>query len=397
MINKITGEASMVGFNGALETLPFLLLGPHAGVLADRVDRRKIMLVSDIVCALVLLLLAAVVLLNGKPPVEAILATSTIASCARAHFHPARNAAVPRLTPEGRVLEANAFSAMTFNFVFMAGLALSAVLLGVLYSSLGSSFYLYAVALNALSFLGSALFVVRLPSLEPERDALHEESHVLRDVKDGLRYLKGRHELKILFLIGLISNLMVAPFFPVYVKANQLWFGDMPQTLTWFECSFFVGMVIAGAYVAKAKVRAAGWGNIVGLLVCGLTVALMAYFRTIPWWCALNFAAGLALPFAWIPSDTYLQVSVPDSYRGRVQSLKTMISNGAQPIGLTLGGVIIDRLGLVFAFLLMGGGMAMATLVGLLDRPFRTLRVEEEAFYLDKEKAEQALAEAEPA
>lgn len=378
MINRITGEASMVGINGALETLPFLLLGPYSGVLSDRLDRKKIMLISDLVCASVLLVLGAVVAKLGNPPVFAIFATSLIASCARAFFHPARNASVPRVAPEGRVLEANAFSSMTFNFVFMAGLALSATILGVLYNSTATNFYLFSVLINAISFLASAIFVLKLPKIEPEKEKLQAEPHVGREIREGLRYVAGRHELKVMFAIAVISNLMIAPFFPVYVKSNELWFGNKPQTLTWFECSFFVGMVISGIYVAKAKVRSVGWGSIAGFTACGVTVACMPILRTLEWWVFLNFAAGLVLPFAWIPSDTYLQVSVPDQFRGRVQSLKTMLSNGAQPIGLTLGGVIIDRLGLVFAFLMMGGGMIGATLIGLFDRRFRNLRVEEE-------------------
>lgn len=379
MINRITGQASMVGINGALETLPFFLLGPYSGVLADRIDRKRIMLVSDLVCAFVLLVLAVVVSRTGNPPVTAIFATSLIASCARTFFHPARNAAVPRVAPEGRVLEANAFSSITFNFVFMSGLALSAIILGVLYSSTATNFYLFSVLINAFSFIGSAFFVTKLPSIEPEREKASEEPHVVEEVKAGLTYMTGRHDLKMLFVIALITNLMIAPFFPVYVKANELWFDNKPQTLTWFECSFFVGMMIAGLLVSKFNVKSVGWGNIFGLIGCGVAVGFMAYWRSLAMWVLLNFAAGIVMPFAWIPTDTYLQVSVPDQFRGRVQSLKTMLSNGAQPIGLTLGGVIIDRLGLVIAFLLMGGGMILAALVGLADRTLRNLRVEEEA------------------
>ena len=377
MINRITGQASMVGINGALETLPFFVLGPHAGVLADRIDRRKILLGSDLLCAFVLFCLAAIVAFAPTPPVAAIFATSLLAACARTFFHPARNAAVPRVAPEGRVLEANAFSSMTSNFTLMAGLAISAAILGVLYSSNGTNFYLLSILINATSFLGSAVFVARMPMIEPERDKAEAGSHVLSDVKEGVAYLSGRHDLKILFAIALLSNLLIAPFFPVYVKANELWFGNKPQTLTWFECAFFLGMVLAGGYVSHRKIRSVGWGNILGLSACGVMVALMAVIRTVESWLVLNFLAGIVLPFAWIPTDTFLQVSVPDQYRGRIQSLKTMLTNGSQPIGLTFGGLIIDRLGLFFAFMMMGGGMIVATLIGLFDREFRGLRVEE--------------------
>jgi MFS family permease len=377
MINRLTHQAAMVGFNGALEGLPFLLLSPYAGVLADRIDRRLLMIASDVVCAALLLILGAIVAFKGQPPVEAILVTSLLTCCARAFFHPARNAAIPRVVPEDRVMEANAFCAMTFNFVFLGGLSVSGVILAILFKSSGHSFYLFSIILNALSFVGSAAFLIGLPQIKPAKDESHVESHPLADLRAGLGYMRQRHDLKVLFVMLLITNLMISPFFPVYVKANELWFNNQPQNLSWWEAGFFAGMVITTAIFGKVKVRHVGWGNIVGYTGIGLSVVLMAVCKSFIGWLAFNFTAGIFGPLAWVPTDSHLQVSVPDAFRGRVQSLRMMTSQGVQPVGLALGGVLIDRFGLEVMFMIMGAGMAAATLVGLADRQFRGLVLEE--------------------
>ncbi|MBI3721644.1 MAG: MFS transporter, partial [Fimbriimonas ginsengisoli] len=169
MIKKLTGSAAMVGFNGVLECLPFLLIGPFAGVLADRLDRRRIMIASDLACFLTLLGLGLVVFLRPVPPVEAILATSALMFIARSFFLPSKNAAIPSIVPQDLLLKANAASAFTQNFVPMIGLALSAGVLGILYSISTTWFFLSAILVNSLSFLGSALFVRQLPALRAER------------------------------------------------------------------------------------------------------------------------------------------------------------------------------------------------------------------------------------
>ena len=85
---------------------------------------------------------------------------------------------------------------------------------------------------------------------------------------------------------------------------------------------------------------------------------------------------GLAIPFVDIPMMTWRQTAIPDEYRGRYNSLMSMVQNGITPIGLCLGGQMVDRVGVVNSFIIMGIGMFLASMSGLLDREFRNLRIE---------------------
>lgn len=373
MVEKVTGSIAMVGYVGALETLPYFLFSAYAGVIADQVDRKRIMLVSDLACGLLLSAFALAVYLHPKPPFAVIGGVAFALSTVRVFFWPAKNAAIPRLVPVDSVMEANALSSMTQNVMYLAGLGFSASVLAAMYAISPTGFFVLAFGVNALSFLVSAFFVAKLPKIQPERDGV--EQHPLIEVKEGVSYLRKRHELLVLLGLQMLLTLFISPFFPVYVATNKQWFDGLPSTLLWFEFSFFLGYVAGAVPVGKFKFARPGLGFIWGIAIVGGSVAAMAYSRNFWLFCFWNFAAGVALPFANIPVMTYLQVTVEDAFRGRVNSALNMMSVGLQPIGLAMAGIVLQRLGIVTMFLVMGIGMGAAALLGLADRPFRSTRI----------------------
>ena len=390
MVHRITGSYAMVGWVAAVELLPYLAIGPFAGVLVDRVDRRKVMLASDLLSALVLGLLALVVFLTGgQPPVAFIFVAAFSLSTVRVFFMPAKNAAIPVLVGEEDLMKANALSAASQNVVQLMALSVSAGVLSALYVLSPTWFFLASVVLNAASFLGSALFIARLPVMLPERD-LSKKLVVSDDLRLGLKYIRGREELTVLVIVTILLNLMISPFFVTHVAADAMWFGGKPQTLTWLEAAFWAGMIVGSAIVAKAKIQRPGLGFVWGLGLCGATVGAMAYsqnFWVYLWW---NFAAGIAIPFAWIPMQSYTQSTVPDEYRGRVNSVLNMAQMGVQPLGLSVAGGLVDRFGLVNMFLVMGLGMLLASLTGLWSRAFRTARMTDESPQISPQTAAEA-------
>ncbi len=374
MVQKVTDSFAMVGYVGALETAPYLLFSPYAGVLADRFDRRRIMLATDLACGAMLALFAVSVWFDPKPHFALIGGVAFALSSVRVFFWPAKNAAIPCLVPAETLMKANALSAMTQNVMYLAGLGFSASVLAALYALSPGGFFVAAFAINAISFLVSAWFVAKLPPIVPEQEA-GDSKNPLADVKEGVAYIGRRHELKVLLGLQMLLTLFISPFFPVYVATNEQWFGGKPGTLLWFEFSFFLGYVVGTTIVGRSNLTRPGQGFIWGLAAVGGCVAAMAYSPNFWLFVLWNLVAGVALPFANIPVMTYLQITVPDAYRGRVNSALTMMSVGIQPIGLGLSGQMLQRFGLVTGFLIMGSGMAGAALLGLLDGPFRRLRI----------------------
>jgi MFS family permease len=371
MVQKVTNSSLMVGYVGALEALPFLLVGPYAGVLVDRIDRRSIMLLSDVLCGVLLLAFGASIWVMGSPPVAALLLTPFLLSSLRCFFMPAKAAAIPSLVPQELVLQANAVSSTTATGLALISLSLTATILAVLYNYWPAGFYIGAILLNAVSFLGSAAFIRLLPPIKAERRDLHQV-HPLADFRDGLAYIWGRHELRVLTLLLTVFRLAVAPFFVVYLACNNAWFGGKPSTIAWFEVSFCAGLGLSSLAMTRAKPRRPLLWFSVGLAITGFTVALMAFSKHAWLFAFWNLIAGLAIPPADISIATYLQLSVPDAYRGRVNSVREMIATGITPIGFVLGGVLVGTFGLIAAFLTMGFGMMGGCLVGIADRRFRS-------------------------
>jgi DHA3 family macrolide efflux protein-like MFS transporter len=376
MTLKISGSPAMVGFVSALELMPFLLLSAYAGVMADRIDRRRIMLLSDMVSAGLLAAFAAnVYLYSGKPPVWTLMVAAATLSILRVFFMPARAAAVPALVPADVLMKANALSSATQNVMPLISLSISAGVLAVLYQISPTWFFLSAVLLNMLSFVGSAAYVAKLPKILPDRET--HEVHPLHDLREGIAYVKGRHELSVMLALQLLLNLTISPFFVVYLAANRAWFHDLPQNLAWLEFSFFAGMVLGSAIVGRLKITRPGLGYVFSMVTVGLAVVMMGFTPTFWLFVCWNMLAGVAIPFGNIPVNTYLQLTVPDAFRGRVNSAWTMVSVGIQPLGLAMGGLLVQWAGIVGGFAVMGFGMAASGAIGLLDRQFRRMRMPE--------------------
>jgi MFS family permease len=376
MVERLTGSIAMVGVVGALETLPFLLFGPHSGIVADRLDRRKIMLLSDLVSGATLAILACYLFFDSTPPLAMLLVTPFVLSSVRVFFMPAKSAAVPALVPLEHVQKANAFSMVTQSFMPLIGLSLSATVLGLLYHQTPRWFFFAAVLVNACSFFGSAVYIARLPKILPDRTDTHEV-HPMTDFKEGMRFIGRRRDLLVLMALLSVFRFMVAPFFVVYVAANKLWFGGKPQPLAWFEFAFFVGMIIASFWVGALNLKKPGICFSIALAIVGIAVGMLGafpYFWLFVFW---NVVAGLAVPFGDIPINTYMQLSVPDAFRGRVNSVIQMISTGVMPISMGLAGLLVAQIGVVWCFYLMGAGMMLGALVPLLDPVYRRIEMPE--------------------
>lgn len=388
MVERITHDIKWVGVVGAMETIPYLLFSAHAGVLADRFDRKRIMLLSDLASAAILVLFGFWLIFDSAPNGIILATVPFLLSAVRVFFMPAKGAALPALVETEHLQAANAFSMMTQSLMPMLGLAMSASVLGVLYKAFPDSFFLACVAVNLVSFLGSAFFIAQLPKILPDRKDLHEFK-ALDDFKKGYAFIRGRRDLMVFMTLLTGFRLTVAPYFIVFVATNKHWFDGTPQTLSWLELSFFAGMVISLPIVGRLKLKRPGMAFSLGLGYVAVAVSLLAFVPYVqPWapdlkilgygvgfwfFTTWNFSAGLAVPAADVPITTYMQLSVPDEFRGRVNSVINMIATGVMPIGMAIGGIMVDKVGLMASYFIMGAGMIISALGGLLDRTYRNI------------------------
>ncbi len=375
MADRMTGDSRAVAWVGAVGALPYLLLSAYAGVVADRYDRRVVMLASDVVSFFLLAFFAAWLALGFGVPLALLLVMSGTLGMVNVFFAPAKSSAIPRLVPPEQLSEANGLSAATQNLMPLVGLALSGTLLAAIEKGFPQIFFLAAVTLNALTFVFSAACIARLPAILPQPAETHHDVDRRSDFIEGWRYVRRTPVLRASLVITFILNAAISPFMVVYVAVNREWFGGRYGTLATFEASFVAMMLVFSLVLAKRPVRRVGLSVIVANIAVGLLVMAMSGAKDFALFLALNMLCGVGVPYLQIPLQTYLQLIVEDAYRGRVSSLIQMVSLGIQPLSIAVAGFLLHAWGAPAMFLLMGGGLVAGAVYAASVKAFRTAAI----------------------
>lgn len=312
------GDTVALGIIGAARILPYVLLSIPAGIVADRFDRRRILLVTDIVRGLLMLVIAAAVYLDMS--IWIIVALAITATCFSAFFGPALGAYLPSLTrDESELGPANSAWSSLVSLAFFIGPAVAAVLL-----TLGS--LVVAFLLNALTFAVVAVVLFGLPSKKPEAVATQKSAESARPAQSiGLREALGPIARPLLGLT--VLNVVVGFVWGgmgviTVILSVQIFHIDEATGTGLLNSAIGVGGLL-GALVASALVlrRRQGPPMIIGAAALGLGLALLGYVPDFALaLAALGFASAGAL-LVEIVMTTLLQRIVPDAVRGRALGL----------------------------------------------------------------------------
>jgi MFS family permease len=232
------------------------LLGLAAGAIADRVDKRRLMLAAEVGQAATYAAIAAFL-----PPLPVLLALVATALVLHTLFAPAGRSAVPLLVGRDELMRANAWMGMALNLQGTVGLALG----GVLAASVGIS---EALWVNALTFAIGAALLVGVPALPPEAD--RERAGLYRETREGLSYAL-RHPVALALVVGLGFGVMFAAVDDValvFLALEELGAGALGYGV--LASSYGIGMVVAALLLMRGRTRAAGQIFVLGWLLTGL-------------------------------------------------------------------------------------------------------------------------------
>lgn len=391
MADQLSGKnTQVVGIIGAIQALPWLFMGPYAGTIADRIDRKKIMIACTTTSAVITGTFGIYLFFNPTPPLWLIGLTGGLLSTVNAFFYPARSAAIPRLVPAERLMEANGLVMTTQTVIGMGSAAFSATLLGILASTMPDRFFMAATLINAVTFVLAAGFIRTLPSMIPDREQdeptqvfsrrrermRHNFTRTMKDMKEGLRAILHNPVMRVALPINIGVSLFISGFFPLYVKTNNVWFGGPEQVgefskMAWIEFSFMLPLAVMSLLMTRFNIVRPGFAFSMSLLGVGLTIIAMGWGQNYGVYIFWNFLCGLSLPFAWIPMATYMQSGFPDELRGRVSSVWTTLSQGIQPVSLIVVGTLLTVMPLRPFYIIIGGAIALVAALGLLSRSYR--------------------------
>lgn len=345
----------------AADTLPGAAIAPYAGALADRCDKRRVMVASDLARMLLLALLLA------RPTRTAFFVITALHSLASAFFQPAKAAMFPQLVAPHDLPRANAADQAAQNLVLITGPVVGAEL----FTRFGLA---PALALDALSFLASALLIASMTGA-PAAAPRAQHTRLGEDVRAGWRYLRdqslARHLCR-LFFVSLTCVSLWMPLAPFFIRDRL---GGAERAFGWQFTVFGCGAVL-GALWAPRPVRRFGMGAtfFAGLLGEALSLTVYALVPSLTLSMAIMFFWGVLVSLIVVPFYSLLQVLVDERFRGRVFAVVRQSENLAVVAAMLLALLLQGRLGSHVILLLAGATyLALATASALSEDGRRLL------------------------
>jgi len=356
IVFRLTGSALNLGIASAAEYVPYLLFGLVIGAYVDRLPRRPLMIITDVIRAA---LIASIPLLSafGGLHVWWIYVAAFGGSTLAIAFNTAEFTAIPSLVDRHNLVAANGRVQAIYSGSMVVGPLVAGALLALLSPS-------NVLLLDAGSFVASAVSLALLrTNFDPGEK--RQPSKVLEDVKEGLRYVLGHPVLRNISLMMAIINLLTSTTFAevVFFAKHRL---DASDTqVGWLFAAGSGGVVICGLLAGRLRGRWSFSRVALGsLVVDGIACALFAVSRNyaiaLVLWAVYN---GVGILFN-INTGSLRQTIVPPELLGRVISIASVLAWSAIPVGTTLGGYVIGSTGNVVAvYVVLGLASVVVALV----------------------------------
>ena len=335
LVLLLGGSSFWLGLDSFLGDMPIFALALIAGVAADRLDRRRLLIGSQFIqmsCAFTLAALFA----THHVQVWHILALSFITGTAQAFGAPAYQSLIPALVPRDQLPQAIAMNSIQFNLARLIG----PVLGGLALTSLGAA---WCFGLNGLSFVA---VITTILLISVRFDIPKTTDTLFESMKQGLRFIRQSPNLVSLMVVSFLCTYLGIPiltFLPVF--ARDIYHGTA-KTYTILLSVQALG-AIAGAIVVAAFGRKTGLGRmaLLSLLVLAFSLSAFAWSTSIVVACFFLFLGGMALITCFAMLSSLVQMTATDAMRGRVMSIYNIAFRGGMPIGSLIAGTLITRWG----------------------------------------------------
>jgi MFS family permease len=331
----LTGNNGVaVGVLTACQFLPVLVLGAWAGLVADRSDKRKLLLYVQ-VFAMVQSFAMAALAFTGDPPLLAIYAVAMAGGVATAFDNPARRSFVVEMVPATHVQNAVSLNSALMTSARVIGPPIAGLLIV-------TSGYGWCFAIDGLTYIAVLVAYWRMNTDEIVRSESAPQAK--GQIREGLRYVRSQTDLFVpLVMTGIIGTFAMnfPVVFPLFVKEN------LGGTDTIFTILYGVVAVgsLAGALVAARRTSISHRDVVRGAVLFGVSLMVMAFSPTL----ATTFAASLFVGFASIvvitTTTAMVQLGTAPVMRGRVLALQAMVLLGSTPIGGPLLGLVCEEFG----------------------------------------------------
>jgi MFS family permease len=387
-----------LGLVFAAITVPSFLVGPFAGALVDRWDRKHVMVGSDLIRALIV----GIIPVASGLHVGLVVALVFLLAAVSSFFRPARAAALPRVVPEEDLLTANSAMWVADTASDLVGYGLGGLFVAFLGSSLALAFWL-----DGASYLASAALVaaIAIPPLvrigagagaaaaagagaaaragdTSAGQAVSAESatgsvpaSLIADLRDGWRFLRAETVLFATTVQAAVAEFGIGALTalsPLLIASLALGSTDAPTAYGLFEMAMGGGLVVGGIVLGGMATRISKGPSIIAAFTAlGVAMVALAATQNLPLALILAVAVGLANVTFVVPSQTLFQQRTPDEMLGRVVAIRLAVVNGVLALAMVSSGALAQLVGLRPVIAACGILTVAAGLAGLLVRPIR--------------------------
>lgn len=373
LVYRLTGSELLLGVTGFAGQIPMLVLAPFAGVLADRWNRHRILVVTQVLSALQSLALA-VLALSGRITVTHVIVLQVVQGLFNSFDTPARQAFVVEMVEDRADLpNAIALNSSMFNASRIVGPSIG----GLIIAAVGEG---WCFAIDAVSYAAVilSLLLMRIPA----RPQPAQRERLMSELRTGVGYVFGFPPVRELLVNVALIGTMGMPYtvlMPVF--ASKILHGG-PHTLGLLMTGAGVG-ALCGTFYLASRHSVVGLGKVIVIATMMLGVALIlfsfSHALALSMFLLLFVGAGMMLQSA--AANTILQTVVDEHLRGRVMAFYSVAVMGTMPIGSLVAGIVADRIGaprtiLIGAVVCILGGAWFAFRRPMLARHVRPIYVE---------------------
>lgn len=372
MVYMLTGSKLMLGTLFAVNAIPNIILGPFAGVFADRLDKKKLVIISYLGRGVMVLLTAFLYFMNILKPWHLFIIT-ILNSTFETLMMPAMTSLMPLIIDKENYLSANSFSTSAFKFAEILGMGMA----GVIISLMGIS---GAIFLDATTFFISALIMLMLKIKAEKSEEKLDIKCYIYELKIGFNFVKENKLIRIVIILFAIVNFCLSPvnvLLPIFTK-DILQGG--PEVLSIIGIAFSIGTILGGLIIGQLGQKFKMTNLIiVGFFLLGINYALLFLpnavismnLISIALTICVFFSFGFLIPMVSSPINAYMMSKTDKEILGRVSSFMGMVSCCAIPLGSALTGLITEYLSVSSIFLIMGIIILIVTLSLAFNKTFK--------------------------
>ena len=374
LVYRLTHSVFLLGVVGFFGQIPTLVLAPFAGVLVDRWNRHRILVVTQVLSMLQSAALA-VLTFAGTISVADILILQVVQGVINAFDTPARQAFVVEMVSDRADLpNAIALNSTMVNASRIVGPSIGGVLIAIAGEG-------WCFTLDAISYIAvlASLMAMRL---EPSRPRT-TETRLIEELRSGFRYVSRFPPVRdCLFLLALVAT-MGMPYTVLMpaIAANVLHGG--PHTLGYLMTASGLGALVGAFYLASRR-TVLGLGRVIAAATAAFGAGLVAFSFSRQLWLSLLVlpVVGGGMMVEMASTNTILQTIVEDDMRGRVMSFYTMAFLGTAPLGSLLAGFVADHIGPMKTITLGGVACILAAAIFAVRLPL--LRMHLRPIYIER-------------